>query len=293
MEITINDITELSEIDMFDDERDELQELDELELEFEKEFNQNEYKHNYLLEPILNSELQLINNSKLLKKDKSLYADYTERINELREQYIKLEERSNSEKGLQKEKRIIRDELRLLSSKTYVNRDKELFAKMITTMINKIATRPQFSGYTYLDDMKGLAAQHILMYTWKFDPFRQSKITKQYVSAFTYISTIIFNAFIATINNFQKEQKKAKEQFLETQKLIHRDPNVSTYGDDYSIAKRTIKLVEVESLIENIKSIEINEDTIFIIPQDYKITEIDYNYILNHEYNISIQRLKD
>lgn len=251
---------------------------------------------NYLLEPILNSELILVNNAKILQKNKEvLHEQHLPRIHELREMFIALEDRTNQgEKGLQKEKRIVRDELRDLSFETYTPRDNHLFGQMIYTIVQKIATRPQFSGYTFLDEMKALAIQHILLYTHKFDPYRQSEITGQYASAFAYISTICFNAFIATINKFNKDQSKAKEEFLERQKLIHRDPNCSTYGPDYTESTRTVRFVrlEPEALIVNIKSITITEETKFIIPKDYKITDKDYDFITKYEYNISVVREK-
>ncbi len=252
--------------------------------------------NSYLLEPLLNSELILVNNTKLLIKDPSLLQEkHLDRIQELRNQFIVFENRTDQgEKGLQKEKRLVRDELRDLSYNTFTHRNNHLFGQMIYTIVQKIATRPQFSNYTFLDEMKSLAIQHILLYTCKFDPYRQSKITGQYSSAFAYISTICFNAFIATINKFNKDQEKAKEDFLETQKLIHRDPNISTYGPEYSESTRTINfsILEPEELLYKIKSITITEETKFIIPKDYKITEKEYNFITKYEYNISIVRAK-
>ena len=251
-------------------------------------------KPNYLAEPVLNSELILINNSKLLKEDPSLLNEgHLSKIATLRQEYITLDERTDSgENLLQKEKRVVRDQIRDLSWQTFTNRDRELFGRMISEITRRIATQPKFSGYTFKDEMQSLAIQHILKYTWKFDPYRTSEITGQYASAFAYISTIAHNAAIATINAFSKEQAKAKEDFLETQKLIHRDPNCSTYGPDHSEATRTIKFAALKEgdLIHKIKSITIHEETKFIIPDDYKITTRDYDYIMKYSYNISILR---
>jgi len=252
-------------------------------------------KINYLSEPILNSELVLINNAKLLENDENLYNDvYLEKIDKLRQDFINLEKKSNNgEYGLQKEKRLIRDELRDLSKKTYINRDTRLFGDMITMIVNRIASRPQFSNYTFVNEMKSLAIEHILLYTYKFDPYRQSKISGQYASAFAYISTIAFNAFIATINNFNKEQKKAKEQFLERQKLIHKEPNTSTYGPDHSDVEEVIELPDLKDndLYNTLKHMTILKETKFLIPKNYKIDEKTYNFITKYEYNISIGRL--
>jgi len=250
-------------------------------------------KHKFLLEPILSSELILVNNAKLLKADPSLLNETNlQEIQELREEFANLEEMDQD--GLQKEKRTIRDRIKDLSAVTYTNRDTNLFGQMITTMAQKIVTRPQFSNYTFKDEMQSLAIQHILLYTWKFDPYKKSDITGQYINAFAYISTIIFNACIATINSFNKEQTKAKEGFLEHQKLIHRDTNTSTYGPDFEDAKNKIQLDNLvqDELLATMKSITIHEATEFWIPKDYKISPKEMDYVLKYEHNISIRRIK-
>ena len=250
----------------------------------------------YLLEPVLNSELILVNNAKKLKKDPTLLNEkHLSRIEELCNEFIELESlTSGGEKGYQSTKRKVRDEIRDLSSMTYTDRDTNMFGQMITTITQKIVTRPQFSGYTIKDEMQSLAIQHILLYSHGFDPYRQSEITGQFISAFAYISTIVFNACIATINKFNKEQLKAKEDFLEHQKLIHRDPNKSTIGPEFENAERVVHLPSLKQgeLYNTIKSTTITQATEFYIPQDYKITEKELNFVLKYEYNISIKRIK-
>jgi len=249
----------------------------------------------YIYEPILNSELVLTNNSKKLKLNPDLlYEEYIPKIKSLREEFILLEQRSEAgEIGLQKEKKKIRDEIRILSSRTYTTRTNAEFGKMIILIIDRIASRPQFSGYTYLDEMKSLAVEHIMSYSHGFDPFRTSKISGQYASAFAYISTIAFNAFIATINKFKRNQAKAKEDFLETQKLIHREANCSTYGPEFENASRKITYIHLEpgELNKKLHETTITEATDFWIPADYKITQKEMDFVLKYEYNISIRRL--
>ncbi len=251
----------------------------------------------YLSEPVLNSELVMVNNAKLLKNNLGLLNDqHIPRINILRKEFIELEKQSNQGKtGLQKDKRIIRDEIRELSSKTYTDINTDIFGTMITTIVNRIASRPQFSNYTFIDEMKSLAIEHILLYSYRFDPFRQSKISGQYASAFAYISTISFHAFIATINKFNKEQKKAKDQFLEKQKLIHKEPNRIIYDEEYTTPERTINLPNLKEneLYDIIKHTTIKEETEFWIPQGYILDKKITDFILKYEYNISIRRLKD
>lgn len=252
-------------------------------------------KLNYLSEPSLNSELILVNNAKLLKQGKFAFNDtHIEEIIELRNKYEILDQ--SDDLGLQKTKRIMRDRIRDLSSITYVNRDQEIFGDMVLMMMDKMSTRPNFSGYSYKDEMKSLATEHIFKYTWKFDPYKQSEITGQYISAFTYISTIIFNAFVATINKQNDEHKKAKKSFLETQKLFHRDPNVSDIIPSHSEIDKTVQIVRIKNtLFEEIQIIKLDVQNILVkYPEDYHIDMVEYKKITDYSdtnnINLSIVR---
>ena len=250
----------------------------------------------YVLEPILNSELILVNNSKDLEKDPSLYNDkYLQRIEELRDEIRDIEMRMrDGEKGLQKKKRAVRDELRELSSQTYVHRDANYLMKMVLKIIDKIASRPQFSNYTFLDEMKSLAVEHILLYSKNFDANKQSARTGQYSSAFAYISTAVFNAFVATINKFEKEQEELKKQFenyREHHSKFSTEHNNSTLVPEFEdIEYEVIKLDKLRKggLLRQMKKVTIHKPVMFIIPKDYKITEKDLQYI--EKYTIGIKR---
>ena len=244
----------------------------------------------YTLEPVLSSELILVNNSKKLKEDPSLLNDNLQEVNRLKDEFIHL---SQSE-GLQKEKRRVRDELTDASTITFMPNDGNDFAEMIIRMTEGVVSRPQFSGYSFKEEMKSLAIQHILLYTNKFDPYRTSNITGARVNAFAYISQIIFNACIATINNFNRDQKKAKDNFLETQKLIHRDPNASTIGAEFENANRRVHLPNLKEgeLLKLFHKDTITEATEYWVPTDYKISDKELAFCLEYVHNISIRRIK-
>ena len=248
----------------------------------------------YLYESILMSELILFNNLNKLKENENLFNDsYIKELEDLRDYAVQLER--SKEKGLQKKKKEVRNKIRDLSSKTYVYRDTDLFGKMINTMADRILTRPQFSNYTFKEDMKGLGIEYVLKYCWNFDAYKTSTISKQSVSAFAYISTIIFNGIIQVINSFNKDQEKMKAQIQERQKLIHKDPNVSTYQPEYENVVYKEIYVNFDDLLHKplikiMKKYTINSPTRFHIPKEYIITEDDYHYI--EKYSIGITRLK-
>lgn len=250
-------------------------------------------KVNYLCESSLNSELIIVNNLKKLKNDASLFNDnYIDEILELRKEYEKLDQDESI--GLQKTKRDIRNRIRDLSTDTYVYRDENIFGEMVLQIIDNILKRPNFSGYSYKNEMKSLAVEHILKYTYKFESYKQSKISNQYVSSFTYLSTIIFNAFVATINKQASEHQKAREEFIETQKLQHRDHNESRIGENHSIIEKTIILNEIsENIFNELSNIELDcKDILIKYPSFYKISLDEYDKIIKwssvNKVNLSI-----
>jgi len=246
----------------------------------------------YLYESILMSELVLYNNYRKLQENPELFNDSgLKDLENLRDKSVELEQ--SNEKGLQKEKRELRNQIRDLSSKTYVYRDTDLFGKMIDTMSDRILTRPQFSNYTFKEEMKSLGIEYVIKYCNNFNPYKTSSISGQSVSAFAYISTIIFNGIIQVINAFNKEQEKMKAQIQERQKLIHSDSNESTYVPEfedikYKNIKIEIEYLENKPLIKLMKKYTIHEPTMFEIPENYRITEDDLHYI--EKYTIGISR---
>ena len=251
---------------------------------------------NYIPEICLNSELQLFNNSKKLKNDESLFFNYhLPEIEKLREEYTILD--YSDDKGLQAKKKEIRDKIRTMSDVTFVNRDPDIFGEMILLVINKLGTSHRFNGYNYIDEMKSLAVNHILSYSHGFNAFKQSDITNQYVSAFAYITSAAFNAFVATINSHKKAEKLAKDEFVETQKLFHRDPNISTFNPSHSEIEDVIHINKItDSLLDEIKKIPIVETDIKILyPKDYKISMDEFNAISEYtkENKMTLSYVRD
>ena len=117
----------------------------------------------------------------------------------------------------------IRNTIRNLSTSTFTDRDNTLFGHMALAISKGVTSRAQFSGYSFRDEMESLSCEYILKYGWKFSQYKTSKNTGQLVSAFGWCTTIAMSACIQTINKWKKGNDKAKADFLEHQKLIHRD----------------------------------------------------------------------
>jgi hypothetical protein len=87
----------------------------------------------------------------------------------------------------------------------------------ISAICNKMATRPNFSGYTFKDEMIGDAIENCLEAVNNFDPEKSiARSRTSTVNAFGYFSWIAWNAFIRRI---AKEKKQTYIKYKNMQNL--------------------------------------------------------------------------
>lgn len=79
----------------------------------------------------------------------------------------------------------------------------EELGRLFILLINKIASKHNFSGYTFLEDMKSEALMQCVWKAKNFDP-NKSK------NPFSYFTTIIYNSFIKVIRE-EKIQTSIKD----------------------------------------------------------------------------------
>jgi hypothetical protein len=104
--------------------------------------------------------------------------------------------------------------------------NKELYAELVTfkksgvaserlgeiflDLVDNYATKSNFSGYSYLEEMKSRAVFFLLKYSLSFNP-------KKSTNAFAYCTQIVKNAFIQVIkkeNRHNETKKNYIEQFF-------------------------------------------------------------------------------
>lgn len=90
---------------------------------------------------------------------------------------------------------------------------------MILQIVDGLAHRPNFYGYTYIEDMKSEAHLAILKGLKNFDPNKSS-------NPFAYITQIGWNAFIAFINK-EKKKSKIKNRLFDLQHIILEEDDMS------------------------------------------------------------------
>lgn len=153
----------------------------------------------------------------------------------------------------------------------------ERFGKVIMDMISHIMTKAQFRGYSYQDDFTSDAVYKILKYLDNFDHTKISNISGQSVSAFSYITQIIHNAFLFII------LKKKKDQEFITEQMIMKRSELGLSVENYNgfLFKEKIEPVTVR--------LELNENSNLCyecmnIIETHKSKLKDKNYKLTIEY---------
>lgn len=90
-------------------------------------------------------------------------------------------------------------------------------------LVDNYATKSNFSGYSYLEEMKSRATFFLLMYSKSFNPEKSD-------NAFAYCTQIVKNAFIQVIKKEKKhnETKKAlvEKYFKEKDNNNHKDDSL-------------------------------------------------------------------
>ena len=183
----------------------------------------------------------------------------------------------------------LKDKIVSLSEATTVDQvSYERFGAIILLMIEKILTKPNFSGYTYHDEFYSDAIHKILKYLHNFNHNLKSKRTGQPVNAFAYISQIIHNSVIYVINSKKKERDnfnklKEIEEAKHEYGIANHEIYVDTHGADretmneHDVVLETIEgdlLSEIDALKHLLPYVD--QLNVFI-PHDYIITCEDYH----------------
>ena len=119
----------------------------------------------------------------------------------------------------------------------------------ISGICNKMATRPNFSGYTFKDEMIGDAIENCLEAVGNFDSEKSIERSRTgTVNAFGYFSWIAWNAFIRRI---AKEKKQTYIKYKNMQHMHIFDDHVSV--DPYNNEATNQIIEEFESKLTKSK----------------------------------------
>lgn len=95
-------------------------------------------------------------------------------------------------------------------------RASERYAWIVFTIAQRLATKPNFTNYTWKDDMISHAVSTCLKYSKNFD-------SEKYDNPFAYLTTICYNAFQAYLNT-QKKHRIIKDKCYNKKDMLKDDP---------------------------------------------------------------------
>lgn len=166
------------------------------------------------------------------------------------------------------------------------NYKKTKFGEMALQIINRLATKHNFGGYTssWKVDMISNAVEKVMAYAIRnFNPDKISKTSGEPVKAFAYVTQIASNAFVETIKILKQEQATIEE-------LIKYDDHAFEYHKQEN--KSTIDDIEPEidlqiyfwSTIDNVDMLMIGRGKNIMLPHRfpegcYIETDKDYNIL--------------
>ena len=87
----------------------------------------------------------------------------------------------------------------------------EYIGECILMIAERLASKPNFVHYTYKEEMISTGVENCILYLHNWDPEKSSKV-------FSYFTTIIFYAFLRTIDK-EKKQQYIKTKLFETKDI--------------------------------------------------------------------------
>lgn len=173
-----------------------------------------------------------------------------------------------------------------------ISYNKERFGAMIMLIINRVLTRPNFSGYSWKEDFISSSVEKILSYTVNnFNATGISPKSGQPFKAFAYITEIIMRACWEIINNKKAEATFINDHIIPLESLttsisrVHKESTL-TYEETHEISlnlqydegKLVADGIEYNSVYDCIKA---NKDKKLkiVYPIEYFISLDEYKQI--------------
>lgn len=127
-------------------------------------------------------------------------------------------------------------------------------AKMLYMLTSRYATKPNFSGYTYIDDMVAEALADLCKNALKFKPERSS-------NPFAFYTQCIHNSFLGYLNN-EKKHRRIRDAMLveigENPSFNFQEEYRNNLGDQGSDVKEELR--ELSNEIEEARARKVIDD---------------------------------
>lgn len=113
----------------------------------------------------------------------------------------------------------------------------DALGRYVIQIVNGLSHRPNFNGYTYIDEMRSEAILAVVKGLKNFN-------AEKYDNPFAYITQIAWHAFIAFINKEKTKSKTKKRLYELKEKIEDNFDEFSIKAIDYSILAGVIVISE-------------------------------------------------
>lgn len=138
-------------------------------------------------------------------KAEVLIIQKTQKIKKLIIEYENLRQYARYKREKQELRNVKREIISLYRQGANPNYSTNKFGSMIMLLLQRIASKSNFSGYSWREEFYGDATEKIFKYLHNFNPNLISKISGQPVKAFAYLTQISTMSFLSIINKYNDE----------------------------------------------------------------------------------------
>lgn len=231
----------------------------------------NELELKSLIIRIKNSRIKYntIKTKKSIEDNSEQNVKKNKRIEKYVRWYISLENNKNN-KNVKDVRKKIEDTVIRLSEQCLIDHENyERFGNLILLIIKHFLSQGKFSGYSYYSEFVSDATNKILLYLDNFDHTKISKITNQKVSAFSYITQIIFNSVLFIINKNKKDQEYIQHEI----NMARSDMGLKILDYDFKQKNKETKTFKVNTIQEILDIAKENKNCNLIIEHSFEELE--------------------
>jgi hypothetical protein len=138
-------------------------------------------------------------------KEEVLNIQKTQKIRSLLVDYNNLKQYARYKREKQELRNIKREIIALYRVGANPEYSTNKFGGMIMLLLQRIASKSNFSGYSWREEFYGDATEKIFKYLHNFNPDLISKISGEPVKAFAYLTQIATMSFLSIINKYNDE----------------------------------------------------------------------------------------
>lgn len=159
---------------------------------------------------------------KITKRQHVNNKELVEELIKFKESYKEAKKEHDQRIKKAKKDKLPEEEIEIIKNEEVFGIPSERLGEIFVNLVDNYATKSNFSGYTYLEEMKSRAIFFLLKYSKNFNP-EKSK------NAFAYCTQFVYHAFLQVIEKEKKHintKKSLVEKYYQERKFNQKDDDL-------------------------------------------------------------------